>query len=514
MIAKHVAMKSVQKSSFVRLVNYLTNPKNKAERVGVIRITNCYSDNAKTAALEILNTQIQNKRSVSDKTYHLILSFRGNDKLSEDTLKEIENHFCKALGYGEHERVSVVHHDTDNLHIHLAINKVHPKTHRVHTPYMDYKTLADVCMVCERKFNLEIDNHEVRKSVREARIQDIESHSGVETLVTWIRNNCLTDLKSATSWQQVHSVLGAYGLKLQKRANGFIIAGADVAVKASLVHRELSKSSFEKRLGSFEEGETGALEVKKTYDRAPLAWGRETSLYGVYRQTRTARYITKNEELLRAKRRQKAEIRRLKRNAKMKRRLFRLAKNNRLLYRNNGKNLYKKIERVNERYFNEREKIYEKYGTSSWTSWLQREAQEGNFEALYTLRKRVSKEVLGDLFLGENTEEKLSFPHDSITKQGTVIYKVNDTTIRDYGDRFTLSGGFSDEVLVKAIKLSKEKYGSVLNITGSEEFKKRIVDTTIKYRDRLGDVSFKDIGLETLRIYEGQKLQERRGLRI
>jgi hypothetical protein len=37
--------------------------------------------------------------------------------------------------------VSVVHHDTDNVHIHVAINKIHPRTLTLHDPIRDYITL-------------------------------------------------------------------------------------------------------------------------------------------------------------------------------------------------------------------------------------------------------------------------------------------------------------------------------------------------------------------------------------
>jgi hypothetical protein len=53
----------------------------------------------------------------------------------------IEERFCNALGYAEHQRISVVHHDTDNVHIHVAINKIHPTTFTIHAPIRDYKTL-------------------------------------------------------------------------------------------------------------------------------------------------------------------------------------------------------------------------------------------------------------------------------------------------------------------------------------------------------------------------------------
>jgi hypothetical protein len=31
------------------------------------------------------------------------------------------------LGYTEDQRVSVVRHDIDNVHVHVAINKIHPQ---------------------------------------------------------------------------------------------------------------------------------------------------------------------------------------------------------------------------------------------------------------------------------------------------------------------------------------------------------------------------------------------------
>ncbi|WP_371875527.1 relaxase/mobilization nuclease domain-containing protein [Bartonella raoultii] len=58
-----------------------------------------------------------NKKSKSDKTYHLVYLFRW--KIRKHTLYEIEDKFCSALGYENHQRISAIHKDTDNLHIHM-----------------------------------------------------------------------------------------------------------------------------------------------------------------------------------------------------------------------------------------------------------------------------------------------------------------------------------------------------------------------------------------------------------
>ena len=64
---------------------------------------------------EIAATQRLNARAISDRTYHLLVSLRAGENPDAQTLRVIEERFCKELGYAEHQRVSVVHHDTDNV---------------------------------------------------------------------------------------------------------------------------------------------------------------------------------------------------------------------------------------------------------------------------------------------------------------------------------------------------------------------------------------------------------------
>jgi hypothetical protein len=90
---------------------------------------------------EIAATQWLNTRAKSPRTYHLIISLKAGANSEPQTLRMIEERFCKELGYAEHQRVSVVHHDTDNVHIHVAINKIHPRTLTLHDPIRDYITL-------------------------------------------------------------------------------------------------------------------------------------------------------------------------------------------------------------------------------------------------------------------------------------------------------------------------------------------------------------------------------------
>lgn len=119
-------MNSSSKSNIRRLIKYLTDTQGIAERVQEIRITGCESENAEWAALEMQAVQKMNHRAKGDRTYHLVLSFR--EEPSADVIRQAEDTVCDKLGYREHQRVSVVHGDTDNLHLHIAINKFTPKS--------------------------------------------------------------------------------------------------------------------------------------------------------------------------------------------------------------------------------------------------------------------------------------------------------------------------------------------------------------------------------------------------
>ena len=59
--------------------------------------------------IEVTNTQKINTRDESDKTYHLLVSFRAGKRTGDKTLHAIESRLFEELGFGEYKRVSVVY---------------------------------------------------------------------------------------------------------------------------------------------------------------------------------------------------------------------------------------------------------------------------------------------------------------------------------------------------------------------------------------------------------------------
>ncbi|MFO0780206.1 MAG: TraI/MobA(P) family conjugative relaxase [Nitrospira sp.] len=292
MIIKHVPMRSLRKSNVVSLVDYLTNTQGRQERVGEITISNCHSDRPDAASLEMLNTQSLNTRAQSDKTYHLIISFRPGELPSAQTLRAIEARVCHRLGFGEYQRVSVLHHDTNNVHLHLAINKIHPTRYTLHEPYKAYRAFGELCDSLEEVFHLERDHHQVRKTSGENRASDMERQAGTESLIGWMQRECLEDLRAARTWVELHQVLRHHGLAIQPRGQGLVITdGQGTFVRASSVARDLSKQSLERRLGRFQPSDpVQTAKPTRRYEPKPVRSRMDTqALYARYQQDRLVR---------------------------------------------------------------------------------------------------------------------------------------------------------------------------------------------------------------------------------
>jgi len=361
-------MRSLGKSDFAGLADYITDEQEKTERLGLVQVTNCEAGTVKAAISEVLATQHMNTRAKGDKTYHLLVSFRAGEKPDADTLKAIEERICAGLGYGEHQRISAVHHDTDNLHIHIAINKIHPTRHTMHEPYYPHRALAELCTALERDYGLERDNHEPRKRGAESRAADMERHAGIESLLGWVRRECVSEMQSAQSWTELHQVMRENGLELRERANGLVIAAPDgTLVKASTVARDLSKPALEARLGPFEASpeRQAQTKAKRTYQKDPVRMRVNTvELYAKYKAEQKNLTAARAEALAKAKRRRDRAIEDAKRSNRLRRATVKIVDgkgiNKRVLYSQASTALRTSLDAINKEYTKEREQLYKR----------------------------------------------------------------------------------------------------------------------------------------------------------
>jgi len=515
MIAKIIPIKSVRKSNFSVLIQYLTDPQDKRERVSQIKVSNCYSDDLTAALIEIQNTQEMNKRARSDRTCHLVLSFPEGERLSLSDLNAIEEQFCDVLGFGGHQRISVVHDDTNNLHVHIAINKIHPKNLTIHNPYYDYKKVAKLCEQIEQEYGLTQINHETQSDKASRVAQEIETRTGVESLLSWIKRECMNEIKLADNWQDLHQVLKTHGLEIKERGNGFVlVANNGVAVKASSVDRSLSKGNLTQRLGAFIPGEHSAQSSRpdtKQYQPRPLQSQMDTSrLYARYQQEQanSARQRSSQWAILRQSRDQLID--RTKREAKLKRNIIKSIQAGRLakkaLYATAHQQFKTTIEVIKSDYQKAYQSSKTRHSRMGWLDWLAFEAKNGNAEALAVLRSRRSGQFKGNQVSAKPSNDKSNgyfkdgFIKDSsiesITKIGTVTYKAGSTTIRDDGKRLIVLPDTTQDALVDILQVAMKKYGSHLAINGTESFRLEIAQVAVQNQMR---ITFDDKPLEQYR---------------
>lgn len=284
-----------------RTADYIIDAVGGRTRATAVRISNCHATDIDLAIAEIEATQALNVRARGDRTYHLVVSFPPGERPSPERLINIEDELCRAIGLQAHQRISAVHNDTAHLHMHIAINQVHPQSHACIEPWYDKKKLMTACARLEIKHGLQ-RTHGAEAIAAEAppRLPEgaeaLERHGGVASFAGWVREQArpalLAALEHGQSWQDLHTALAAHGLTIRPRGAGLIIAdnGGRATMKASSVDRALSKAALEARWGAFAPAEPAIKSnPAKSYRKGPMQKGGEVeALYDEYRKQREA----------------------------------------------------------------------------------------------------------------------------------------------------------------------------------------------------------------------------------
>lgn len=263
MIAKHISSSS--RVTFRSLALYIAGADEKGEKLDHLWAVNCGFGDGIEDLVPIINeveaTQGLNSMAGNPMNYHLMLSFRDH-KVPVDDLVDIERIFADGLGLGEHERIAASHANTENFHVHVAYNLVHPRKHTINTPFRDYWKLETTSRAVEAEYGLSRDRGRMDVLGRSRGIPD---RARAKELRTWemsfasyvfsLDKDFAVDRYSAGSWREFHERIAAYGLRLVASGKGLAITDAgdgDLRVKPSMLGSEFGKRGLEEKLGPFE----------------------------------------------------------------------------------------------------------------------------------------------------------------------------------------------------------------------------------------------------------------------
>lgn len=463
-----------------------------SKKVTSVRVTNCHTDDPVMATEFILKTQAQNKRSKTDKTYHLVLSFPSGETLERETLYAIEDKFCAALGYENHQRISAIHKDTDNLHVHIAINKINPENFRNHEPFFDKRTLMKTCQKIEQEYNLIQTPHGKEKHSLEYEIADIanttqekrkdfEYRTGIESLTAYVGR--IIKEFNFTDWLELHSSFADHGLIIKKRGNGLVIGSSDLDlwVKASSCDRGLSLSSLEKRIGSYK-----AVQLSGHKQYVPFPYGKsskaKTLLYSRYEEQKKISNLERQKKYQTLWMQKRAFYNDISVWYKQQCSLLKLMpKSSRATLRNTLK-LQKAFKQQELRKI--QEQVKRKLATTkfpNWRDWLHHQANIGDKDAMDVLHAMDERQtILSDNLLTAGTALKTGvFLRKNLKpyflKNGNILYRAIDGgTIIDAGGKIHAQKFTTGSAYI-GLSLAVEKFkDQPLILNGTEEFKKEV----------------------------------------
>jgi hypothetical protein len=189
-----------------------------------------------SAAVEEMKSVAEMNRAVKDPVYHLILSWPKYEHPTSEQVREAVEIQMKALGFEEHQWIAAVHKDSDNFHVHVAVNKVHPETYRVVNPRGDYFILDKTCREIELRqgwthdrgpYSVEYVGNEpivIEQKYRHLLKQlsdgakKIERYTGDISFERYVQDS--DTLKAifakSMSWNDVHNKLRILGLELKQ----------------------------------------------------------------------------------------------------------------------------------------------------------------------------------------------------------------------------------------------------------------------------------------------------------
>ncbi len=199
---------------------------------------------------------------------HFILSWPEGEHPTPAQVDQALEITLKHLGLTGHQAIAALHRDTDNDHLHLMVNRVHPVTLltvEVNRGFDD-KAIQQAAAIVEKRQNWSpakngrwtvADDGSVHltgetKSVVRPQIREIEAASGVQTTAGYGTETVLPLLTRAITWPDLHQSLAAIGARYERKGSGALVWIGDEPVKASTVSPGASLSKMQKRLGQFQ----------------------------------------------------------------------------------------------------------------------------------------------------------------------------------------------------------------------------------------------------------------------
>ncbi|MCL2009129.1 MAG: relaxase/mobilization nuclease domain-containing protein [Synergistaceae bacterium] len=503
--------------SFRDSVNYnLALSKKETDKVEYVNTLNIFAPEAAIAEMEAL--ALENTRS-ADPVFNCILSWRENEIPTREQTDEAVEIVLKELGLEGCLTHYALHRNTENLHLHICVNRIDPETYKARDPAHGWtkKALEKAARKIELAQGWEIertgryvvtDDGEILEKPREygkkAKLsqtaRDIEAHTGEKSAERIGQETAAPIIREAKTWGELHQKLAEQGIKFERKGSGAILHIGETVIKASQAGRDISLSKLEKRLGEYREpgisvfphvSRPEAIERVEAIPRVKRSWKD-------YQKAKVEYLAAKKKSFSELRKRQADERKSLVKNQHEERSsLFRVSWKGRGAELNQRRSVMA-AKHQNEklglfdRHREERENLKKRFphqfpGFKKWLSL-------NDDKELLALYRYPGQIVLFSAEINENYTPGKSFDLRDYSpafggKRGGVMYcKSGKSTADfiDYGKRIVVSDKFDEASILAALQLASQKWGSI-QVSGSEEYKRLCVSLAVKHNFKIAN---------------------------
>ncbi len=254
------------------LSNYIAEPAKQKGREKCIhfRALGFVCKDLKSQQAEMLALATDATRS-PDPINHYVLSWRGGERPTLKQADEAALMFVQHLGLTGHQAFYGLHVDTDNTHMHVMVNRVHPDSGRVveinkgfdkkagHEAIAKIEQAQGWSKERNRLYDvadgkvIKRDRHAEGERQPTAEKRDREQWTGEQSAERIAITDAGPIIRTAQTWPQLHKALARLGMRYARKGSGALIFVGEIGIKASNVDRGASFTVLQRRLGAYQE---------------------------------------------------------------------------------------------------------------------------------------------------------------------------------------------------------------------------------------------------------------------
>jgi len=467
---------------------------------------------------------------------HWVMSWREGEQPTSEQCEEAVSILLEEMGLAGHQALYALHQNTDNIHLHVAVNRIHPdsgKVLKVNRGF-DYEPAHRAIARVEHRQGWQsernsryrvLESGEVVKADRSnqpkeptRKVRDMEARTGERSGQRIAAEELAEIIKASGSWAELHRKLAERGARYERKGSGALLVVGDTQVKASSAGRECSLGALKKRLGEYEPAAAATV----TVDRKPEPIRPGALAWDEYITDRKAHYTAKSREQAEMHRRHdderqaQAEQQRTQRrevlggNWKNKGELLNAMRSVMAADQAKGK-----VE-MRERQRREREALSRRYPSwldyEDWLRWYYGQEEAGD----YRYRTHDPQLIEGDTDEVPTSRDIRDF--EAEVQVGAVFYRrsaeggraggVSAVAFVDRGRQIDVHQWMDRTAALAAMQLGLQKWGKI-TITGNSEYKRLCVELAVEHGIKIVNPELQDM-LATERTRRAKAREEAR----